>query len=110
MPETAEPVVVTISHRLGRDAAKQRIDNGLDSIRRDILHYVSNVDYNWDGYRLDFHAAAMMQKVTGSIEVFDDNVRISLEVPWFLHIVGRNVAKLIQRRAASLLEGPKGAG
>jgi|SRR6185437_13445140 len=109
MPVAAEPVVVTISHRLGRDGAKQRIDNGLDSIRRDILHYVSSVDYNWDGYRLDFHAAAMMQKVTGSIEVFDDSVRISLELPWFLQIIGRNVANRIQHRAATLLEGPKGA-
>lgn len=110
MPDTAEPVIVTISHRLGRDAAKQRIDNGLDSIRRDILHYVSSVDYSWDGYRLDFRAAAMMQKVTGSIEVFDDHVRISLELPWFLHLIARNVANRIEHRAASLLEGPKGSG
>jgi hypothetical protein len=110
MPVAAEPVVVTISHRLGRDAAKQRIDSGIDSIRRDLLHYVSTVEYSWDEYRLNFHAAAMMQKVTGAIEVFDDSVRISLELPWFLHLVARSVADRIQHRAASLLEGPKGAG
>jgi hypothetical protein len=107
MPMTAEPVVVTISHHLGRDEAKRRIDNGLDSIRRDILPFVSTVDYSWDDYRLNFHAAAMMQKVTGSIEVFDDSVRIALELPWFLHLIARSVADRIQHRAATLLEGPK---
>ena len=106
----AEPIIVTVSHRLGRDGARQRIDHGLDSIRRDILHYVSSVDYAWDDYRLDFRAAAMMQSVTGSIEVFDDHVRIALELPWFLHLIARSVADRIQHRAASLLEGPKGAG
>jgi hypothetical protein len=110
MPETAEPVVVTISHRLGRDGAKRRIDSGLDPIRRDILHYVSSVEYSWDDYRLNFRAAAMMQSVTGSIEVFDDHVRIAVELPWFLHLVARSVVGRIQQRAASLLEGPKGAG
>ena len=110
MPATAEPVVVTISHRLGREAAKQRIENGLDSIRRDFLQYVSNLDYNWDGYRLNLRASAMMQKVTGSIEVFDDSVRISLELPSFLQLIARSVVDRIQHRAASLLEGPKGAG
>jgi hypothetical protein len=109
MPVAAEPIVVTVSHRLGRDGAKQRIDQGFDSIRTDIMRYVSSVDYSWDGYRLNLHAAAMGQTVTGAIEVFDDYVRISLELPWFLHIVARTVTDRIQKRAASLLEGPKGA-
>ena len=109
MPVAAEPVVVTISHRLGRDGAKQRLDQGLDSLRRDVLHYVSSVDYSWDDYRLNFRAAAMMQSVTGAIEVFDDHVKITLELPWFLHLIARSVADRIQHRAADLLAGPKGA-
>ena len=108
MPETVEPVVVTISHRLGRDAAKQRIDRGLDSIRGEIAQYVSTVEYSWDEYRLNFRAAAMMQSVTGAIEVFDDQVRIEIELPWFLHLVARGVADRIKHRAAALLEAPKG--
>ena len=107
MPDSVEPVVVTISHRLGRDGAKQRIDQGLESIRADIQPYVSSLDYNWDGYRLDVRAAAMMQTVTGAIEVFDDHVRISLELPWYLHMIARTVADRIQNRAAGLLQGPK---
>ena len=107
MPETAEPIVVTIAHRLGRDAAKQRIDQGFESIRGEIQPYVSTLDYSWDGYRLNVQAAAMMQTVTGAIEVFDDQVRISLELPWFLHMIARTVAERIQNRAAALLEGPK---
>ena len=107
MPETAEPIVVTIAHRLGRDGAKQRIDEGFESIRSEIQPYVSTLECNWDGYRLNVRAAAMMQTVTGAIEVFEDTVRISLELPWFLHMIARTVTDRIQNRAAALLEGPK---
>jgi hypothetical protein len=107
MPDTVEPITVTISHRLGRDGAKQRIDRGMQSIRSEILNYVSTVDYSWDEYRLNFRAVAMMQTVTGAIEVFDDHVRIAIELPWFLHLVGRSVADRIRHRAAALLEAPK---
>jgi len=110
MAATAEPVVVTISHRLGREVAKQRIDRGFDSIRSDILNYVSSVEYSWDDYRLNVRAAAMMQTVTGAIEVFDDTVRISLELPRFLQLIARGLVDRIQHRAADLLEGPKGNG
>ena len=109
MPDTVEPITVTIAHRLGRDGAKERIDRGIQSIRGEILNYLSTVDYSWDEYRLNLRAVAMMQTVAGVIEVFDDHVRIAIELPWFLHLVGRGVADRIRNRAASLLEGPKGA-
>jgi hypothetical protein len=107
MPETTEPIVVTIAHRLGRDGAKQRIEQGFESIRAEIQPYVNSLEYSWEGYRLNVRATAMMQTVTGAIEVFDDHVRISLELPWFLHMIARTVTDRIQNRAASLLEGPK---
>ena len=71
-----EPIVVTISHALGREAAKRRLDNGLGYIREHLSAFVSSVDYRWTAYRLDFGLTAMRQSITGRIEVEDRLVRV----------------------------------
>ena len=102
-----EPIVVRIPHRLGRDEAKRRIENGLDAIRREVAQYVRSLDYSWNGYTLDFHAAALMQTITGRLEVSDDVVRIEFALPRLLHLIARTVAGRIEQRGGALLEGPK---
>jgi hypothetical protein len=104
----AEPLVVTISHRLGREEAKRRIESGLGAIRGEVGPYVKEIDYRWDGYRLDFRLSAMMQTITGQIAVHDEIVRVELGLPRLLHLLGKGIAGRIERRGAALLEGPKG--
>ena len=110
MLTTTEPITVTISHRLGRDGAKERIDNGLASIRAEVAAYVKTLDYNWNGYNLDFRVVAMMQTITGRIEAFDDCIKVELGLPRLLHLLARTIKGRIENRAGALLEGPKGKG
>jgi Putative polyhydroxyalkanoic acid system protein (PHA_gran_rgn) len=105
-----EPITVTISHRLGRDGAKRRIDEGLASIRAEVAPYVKTLDYKWDDHRLDFRVVAMMQTITGRIEVYEDFVKVELALPRLLHLVAKTIAGRIENRAATLLEPPKGKG
>jgi len=49
----------------------------------------------------------MMQTITGRIEVYDDFVRIDLELPRLLHLLAKTIQGRIENRAAALLEGPK---
>ena len=107
MTTTTEPITVTISHKLGRDAAKRRIDEGLASIRAEIAPFAKTLDFAWHDYRLDFHVAALMQTITGRIEVYDDFIRIELELPRLLHLLARTLQGRIESRAAALLEAPK---
>ena len=102
-----EPLIVTITHRLGRDGAKERIDRGLGAIRAEIARYVGAVDYGWDGYRLDFRVSAMWQTIAGQIDVMDELVRIEIALPGLLRLLGRTIAGHVERRGAGLLEGPK---
>jgi hypothetical protein len=104
-----EPITVTISHHLGRDEAKRRIEHGLDAIRREVAQYVKSLDYHWEDYRLDFSASVLMQTITGRIEVHDEFVRVELGLPRLLHLVAKTVAGRIERRGAGLLEGPEGS-
>jgi hypothetical protein len=102
-----ESIIVTISHRLGRDGAKRRIEDGLAAIRAEVTPYVKTLDYQWDDHRLDFRVVAMMQTITGRIEVYDDFVKIELALPRLLHLLAKTIAGRIENRAATLLEAPK---
>jgi hypothetical protein len=107
MLTTTEPITVTISHRLGRDGAKRRIDDGLVSIRAEIAPYIKTLDYAWEDHRLDFRVVAMMQTITGRIEVYEDFVKVELGLPRLLHLLAKQIAGRIENRAATLLEPPK---
>src|SRR5687768_8224605 len=107
MMTAPEPLVVTISHRLGRDEAKRRIERGLDSIRGEIARYVKEIDYGWDGYRLDFRVSAVLQTITGRLDVYEESVRVELCLPLLLHLFARRITGRIESRGAALLEGPK---
>ena len=107
MMNANEPITVTISHRLGRDEAKRRIENGLSAIRAEIGAYVKSLDYTWDGYTLDFRTSALMQTITGRIEVYEEFVRVELGLPGLLHLVAKRIVGRIESRGAALLGGPK---
>jgi len=107
MMTSTEPITVTISHRLGRDEAKKRLDNGLSAIRGEIAAYVRSLDYSWDDYTLNFRVSALMQTITGRIEVYEEFVRVELGLPLLLHMAAKRIVGQIQSRGAALLEGPK---
>jgi hypothetical protein len=107
MMSSTEPLVVTISHRLGREEAKRRIDGGLATISRELAAYVKSLDYHWDGDTLEFRTSAMLQTITGRIEAHDDHMRVELGLPRLLHIAAKAIAGRIERHGARLLESPK---
>jgi hypothetical protein len=102
----AEPLVVTISHNLGRAEAKRRLEAGLGHIRREAAPFVSNLDLAWQGDRLDFRVTALHQAVTGGIEVEDALVRVEIHLPWLLRLAANHVVGRIRREGRVLLEKP----
>jgi hypothetical protein len=101
-----EPLVITISHRLGRAEAKRRIAAGLDQIRAAILPYVGTLDLGWQGDRLVFHVCALRQRIEGVIEVEDEAVRIEIMAPLLLRLLVGRAAGRIRREGARLLQKP----
>jgi putative polyhydroxyalkanoic acid system protein len=110
MMTAPEPLIVTISHCLGRDEAKRRIETGLGAIRGELARYVKEIDFAWDGYRLDFRVSAMLQAISGRVEVYDEFVKVELALPRLLHLFAQRIAGRIERGGADLLEAPKGKG
>jgi hypothetical protein len=102
----SQPLVVSIPHRLGRQEAKRRLDGGIARLRPELAGLVSALDYSWDQDRLNFHASAMWQTITGAIEVLDDAIRIEIDLPWMMQLLADTIAKRVRGHGVAMLEKP----
>jgi hypothetical protein len=105
----SQPLIVSIPHRLGRQEAKSRLDSGLGRIGPELSGLVSTLDYRWDEDTLNFTAVAMWQTITGRLAVLDDAVRIEIDLPWLMRLLGDTIAKQMRERTTALLEKSPGA-
>lgn len=101
-----EPLVVTISHRLGRDEAKRRLDRGLDHIREQLAAFVNSLDYTWTDHRLDFSVTAIRQRINGRIDIEESLMRIEIYLPLLLRMLANRIAARVRTEAAMLLDRP----
>lgn len=106
MASAPKPIVITISHQLGRDDAKQRLDDGLGQIRRTLSPFASAIDYRWTGYRLDFDLTAMWQTIAGHIDIEDRLLRIELGLPLLLRALSGRIVARIRGEGMQLLGNP----
>lgn len=108
MGPAPKPLVITISHQLGRNEAKRRLDDGLGKIRPTLAAFTSAVDYRWTEYRLDFGVTAMLHRIVGHIDVEDDLLRVELGLPALLQLLSRTISRRITAEGSRLLGKPKG--
>jgi putative polyhydroxyalkanoate system protein len=105
-----KPLVVTISHSLGREQAAARLREKIGAVRQILTQYrVAVVKDEWTGDRLDFGVSALGQSVQGAVEVRDDHVRIEVQLPWLLASFSERIKSLVHQKAPALLgRDPKG--
>ena len=99
-----EPLVIIISHRLGRDEAKRRLDDGLGHIREQLAGFVSSLDYTWTVHRLDFSVTAVRQSINGRIDIEDDIIRVEIRLPLLLQMLANKIIGRVRSEAALLLD------
>jgi hypothetical protein len=99
----AKPIVVTIPHKLGKDEAIRRLKSGLGSVSTSVP-ILKIEEETWVDNRLSFRLAALGQTAEGSADVEDDNVRVEVELPWFMQKVAEVVQTAIASRTQILLE------
>jgi Putative polyhydroxyalkanoic acid system protein (PHA_gran_rgn) len=106
----SQPLIVSIPHRLGRQEAKRRLDAGIGRLRPELGALLNTLDYDWSDDTLNFRASAMWQTVTGRIDVLDDAVRMEIDLPWIMQLLGETIAKQVRGRGIALLEKPPHEG
>jgi hypothetical protein len=100
----SEPLVVSIPHRLGRDEAVRRIRSGFGQAHAHFAHLLTISEETWDDSRLSFRASALGQAASGLIDVRDDHVVLTVQLPWLLARFAQAASKLISREGTLMLE------
>ena len=103
----AKPLVMTISHELGKEEAKRRLQNGVGQMRAQLAPLTSSLDHQWMEDRLSFHMVVLGQRIAGHIDVLEETVRVELQLPGVLGWLGEKIGRRIQRQASLMLEKPK---
>ncbi len=96
------PLVISIPHRLGKDEAVRRLQNGLTRAATSVP--VLKVDEErWDGDQMFFRVRALGQAASGHIDVADDYVRVEVVLPWLLQRFAEAAQAAIRNRGQLLL-------
>jgi hypothetical protein len=98
-----KPLEITISHQLGKEEAKRRVDASVAGIHAQLAGLVSSVEQEWDGDRLRFRIGALGQAIAAEIEVLEDMLRIVVDLPGVLGLLGGKIADRVRRQATLLL-------
>jgi hypothetical protein len=98
------PLVVSISHRLGREEAVRRLKTGLSTIRTNYSSLIAVDQEVWVGNKLNFSMRALGQPSSGSIEVFENHLQIEVTLPWLLAKFAERIVPTIRKEATLLLE------
>ena len=99
----AEPLVITIPHKLGKEEALRRIKPALGKASQNfpVLKVEEEV---WSNERMDFRVRALGQVAAGNVQVAEDSVRLEVTLPWLLHKFAEAVQKTISGQGRVLLE------
>ncbi len=97
-------MIIEVPHSLSRDEAKRRLAGGFEHIDREFRSSgLAKMESSWSDYRMRFIAHAMGQVITGALDVLDQTVRVEVQVPAFLAVIGGGIRKRLTQEAQALL-------
>ena len=99
----AEPLVITIPHKLGKEEALRRLKPALGKASQNFPTLKVEEEV-WSNERMDFRVRALGQVAAGNVQVAEDNVRLEVTLPWLLHKFAEAVQKTISGQGRVLLE------
>lgn len=97
------PLVISISHSLGKEEALRRIKPALGKASSS-FPVLSVEEETWSGNRMDFRVRALGHVAAGNVQVGETDVRLEVTLPWLLHKFAEAVQRTIQGRGRILLE------
>ncbi len=102
----SRPMTVSVPHKLGRDEARRRIEQGFGQLERQMTGGMGVVacQQRWEGDRLHFEAGALGQKMTGRLDVSEDSMRIEIDLPEILAALAERIAGKLKETSRQLLE------
>ena len=100
----SEPLVVIIPHRLGKDEALRRIRDGLGRATNEFAALITMEQETWEGDRLSFRVRSLGQTASGTLEIYEENVRLEVTLPWLLARFAKAAQRVIGQKGTLMLE------
>jgi hypothetical protein len=101
----AIPITITIPHKLSRAEATARVNASVDRFKRQMGGVgLGHMRHAWAGDRLNFHAQALGQTITGRIDVGDHDLKIEVDLPALLAGFADKIGGKLRREGPRLLE------
>jgi hypothetical protein len=100
----SKPLVVSISHSLGREEAVRRLKSGLGSVPATFQQLLAVQEEVSTGDNLRFRISALGQVASGAIDVADDHVRLTIVLPWLLAKFAEKIQSLVGNQTKLMLE------
>lgn len=96
-------IVVTVPHDLGAEAAKRRVADGVERLRRDFVGNIAQSEIVWVERRANLRVVAFGQTALAQIDVESDFVRIEVRLPWILSLLSNDIQSVLTSRAKESL-------
>jgi Putative polyhydroxyalkanoic acid system protein (PHA_gran_rgn) len=96
------PLIVSIPHSLGREAAIRRLKAGLTRAVASVP-VLAVEEERWEDNRMAFRLRALGQVATGHLDVAEDHVRLEVTLPWLLQRFAEFAQAAIKKRGNLLL-------
>jgi hypothetical protein len=100
----SDPVIVLISHRLGKVEAARRLKEGLAGTNGHLGGMIAIEQETWQGDTLRFRMRALGQSASASIEVLEDSLRVEMSLPGLLAKAANLLLPILRKEATRLLE------
>jgi hypothetical protein len=101
---TSNTVTVCVPHRLTKDEARRRIQGQFVQLRTQTAGLMTQLDEHWSGDDMTFTAHIVGAPVTGRLRVEDTQVRVEVDLPWFLAALANSVRQAVAHQTHQLLE------
>lgn len=99
----SEPIVVEMPHKLGLAEARRRVDAGIGKLSG-WFPGGAEVEHHWAADVLHFAVAAMGQRVASRLDVREDKVIATVDLPPLLALFAERIRAKLAKEAPRLLE------
>jgi hypothetical protein len=96
-------ITVRIAHQLGTAEAQRRIETGFETARQHFASQLSQSDVAWTGPHADVVVGLKGQTLRAKLDVAEDHVVVSVDLPWLLAPLATAAEKFLKRTGEDVL-------